>query len=196
MVRELSCLACLLWPAILAVSLISSCIQFPKILGLLFEPIRDYCFASVTKRRVAKVVHQSASRSHNFRVVSLFSGDLSAIGELLAYTLRQSPRHRHESLPFIANGSQCYCSLPYAPVVLEKRLRMFEDYDIATTGGDCIGVGVGPDGFAGVCYLSGRWHRHLIPQQLGIVQGGWILGVALKNVLKLFEGIIKLFLFV
>ena len=47
-----------------------------------------------------------------------------------------------------------------------------------------------------VRYLSGCWQRCPIPQLLGIVPGGCILGVALKNVLKLFEGIIKLFLFV
>lgn len=52
------------------------------------------------------------------------------------------------------------------------------------------------NGFAGVRYLSWCWQRCPIPQERGIVQGGCILGVALKNVLKLFEGIIQLFLFV
>jgi len=52
------------------------------------------------------------------------------------------------------------------------------------------------NGFAGVRQLSAGWQRRPIPQSLGIVQGGCILGVALKNVLKFFKGLIKLSLFV
>jgi hypothetical protein len=52
------------------------------------------------------------------------------------------------------------------------------------------------NGFAGVRSLSACGQRCPIPQELGIAQGGCILGVALKNVLKLSEGIFKLFLFV
>ena len=52
------------------------------------------------------------------------------------------------------------------------------------------------NGFAGVRHLSGCRRRHPIPQELNIMQGGCLIGVALKNILKLFEGFIKLFLFV
>ena len=62
--------------------------------------------------------------------------------------------------------------------------------------GDHACAGDELNGFAGVRHLTGCWRRRSIPQELGIVQGGRLPGVALKNFLKLFEGIIKLFLFV
>ena len=54
----------------------------------------------------------------------------------------------------------------------------------------------GLNGFALFARLWACRRRRPIPQLLDIAQGGWILGVALENVLKLFEGIIQLSLFV
>ena len=96
--------------------------------------------------------------------------------------------------------SQRICSFREATsrvkLPLTSRMRRFGDHDIAAAEGDRACVGDELNGFAGVRHLSGWPRRRAIPQELGIVQGGWILGVALKNFLKLFEGIIKLFLFV
>ena len=57
-------------------------------------------------------------------------------------------------------------------------------------------AGEGRNGFAGIGRLSGCRRRRPVPQFPGIMPGGCILGVALKNPLKLFERIVKLLLFV
>ena len=92
-------------------------------------------------------------------------------------------------------GSFCESPCRVKPL-LTDRMRMFGDHDIAAMDGEHACIGDELNGFAGVRHLSGWPRRRAIPQELGIVQGGWILGVALKNFLKLFEGIIKLLLFV
>ena len=51
-------------------------------------------------------------------------------------------------------------------------------------------------GFPGIRHLSAGGQRRPIPQLLNIAQGGWIVGVALKHVLKLFAGLLEFSLFV
>jgi hypothetical protein len=81
-------------------------------------------------------------------------------------------------------------ALPFAPVVIGKWYNNDIDWIDHRADGDDL------NGFAGVRQLSAGWQRRPIPQSLGIVQGGCILGVALKNILKFFKGLIKLSLFV